>query len=49
MLGLWLVSGLAVTVGARLLNRVPVLLLRRVTATILLVFSVVSAVAAVRG
>ena len=32
-LGLWLVSGLAVTVGARLLNRVPVLLLRRVTAT----------------
>jgi Ca2+/H+ antiporter, TMEM165/GDT1 family len=48
-LGLWLVSGLAVTVGARLLNRIPVRLLRRVTATILLVFSIVSAVAAVRG
>jgi Ca2+/H+ antiporter, TMEM165/GDT1 family len=48
-LGLWLVSGLAVTVGARLLNRVPVLLLRRVTAAILLVFGVVSAAAAIRG
>ncbi|BEP12935.1 TMEM165/GDT1 family protein [Acidothermaceae bacterium B102] len=48
-LGLWLVSGLAVTVGARLLNHVPVMLLRRVTAVILLVFGVVSAVAAIRG
>ncbi len=49
VLGLWLVSGLAVTVGARLLNRVPVLLLRRVTAAILVVFGIVSAVAAIRG
>jgi putative Ca2+/H+ antiporter (TMEM165/GDT1 family) len=49
ILGLWLVSGLAVTVGARLLNRIPVLLLRRVTASILLVFGIVSAVAAIRG
>lgn len=48
-LGLWLVSGLAVTVGARLLNRVPVLLLRRVTAAILVVFGIVSGVAAIRG
>jgi Ca2+/H+ antiporter, TMEM165/GDT1 family len=49
LLGLWLVSGLAVTVGARLLNRVPVLLMRRVTAAILIVFGAVSAAAAVRG
>lgn len=48
-LGLWLVSGLAVTVGARLLNHVPVLLVRRVTACILVAFAIVSAVAAVRG
>jgi Ca2+/H+ antiporter, TMEM165/GDT1 family len=49
LLGLWLVSGLAVTVGARLLNRVPVLLMRRITAAILVVFGAVSAVAAARG
>ena len=48
-LGLWLVSGLAVTVGARLLNHVPVLLMRRITAAILVVFGIVSAVAALRG
>ena len=48
-LGLWLVSGLGVTVGARLLNYVPVTVLKRVTALILVVFGVVSAVAAIRG
>ena len=49
VLGLWLVSGLGVTVGAKLLGYVPVLLLKRITALILVVFGVVSAIAAVNG
>ena len=49
VLGLWLVSGLGVTVGARLLRYVPITLLQRVTAVILVVFAVISAVAAIRG
>ena len=44
MLGLWLVSGLGVSVGARLLRYVPMMLMQRVTATILAVFGVISAV-----
>ena len=49
VLGLWLVSGLGVSVGARLLRYVPMMLMQRVTATILAVFGVISAVAAVKG
>jgi putative Ca2+/H+ antiporter (TMEM165/GDT1 family) len=48
-LGLWLVSGLGVTVGARLLRYIPITPMKRVTAAILAVFGVISAVAAVRG
>jgi Ca2+/H+ antiporter, TMEM165/GDT1 family len=49
VLGLWLVSGLGVSVGARLLRYVPMMLMQRVTATILAVFGVISAVAAIKG
>jgi putative Ca2+/H+ antiporter (TMEM165/GDT1 family) len=49
VLGLWLVSGLGVSVGARLLRYVPMLLMQRVTAAILAVFGVISAVAAATG
>jgi putative Ca2+/H+ antiporter (TMEM165/GDT1 family) len=49
VLGLWLVSGLGVTVGARLLRFVPMGLMKRITAVILALFGVVSAVAAIRG
>ena len=49
VLGLWLVSGLGVTVGARLLRYVPMMLMQRVTAAILAAFGVVSALAAIRG
>jgi putative Ca2+/H+ antiporter (TMEM165/GDT1 family) len=49
VLGLWLVSGLGVSVGARLLRYVPMMLMQRVTAAILAVFGVISAVAAVKG
>jgi Ca2+/H+ antiporter, TMEM165/GDT1 family len=48
-LGLWVVSGLGVTVGARLLRYLPITPMKRVTALILAVFGVISAVAAVRG
>jgi putative Ca2+/H+ antiporter (TMEM165/GDT1 family) len=47
--GLWLVSGLGVSVGARLLRYVPMALMKRVTALILAVFGVISTVAAIRG
>jgi putative Ca2+/H+ antiporter (TMEM165/GDT1 family) len=49
VLGLWLVSGLGVTLGARVLRYVPITPLKRITALILAVFGVISAVAAVRG
>lgn len=49
VLGLWVVSGLAVTVGSTLLGAVPVLIVRRVTGLLLLGFAAVSAVAAVSG
>jgi putative Ca2+/H+ antiporter (TMEM165/GDT1 family) len=49
VLGLWLVSGLGVSVGARLLRYVPMTLMQRVTAAILVVFGVISAVAAIRA
>lgn len=47
--GLWLVSGLAVTVGQAVLSRVPVLVVRRVSGLILLAFAVLSAYAAATG
>jgi Ca2+/H+ antiporter, TMEM165/GDT1 family len=48
-LGLWLVSGLGVTLGSKLLKYVNVRLLQRITAVILVVFAVISAVSAIRG
>ena len=49
VLGLWLVSALGVTVGARLLRLVPMTPMKRVTALILAVFGVISVIAAVHG
>lgn len=49
VLALWAVSGLAVGVGGRLLQAVPMHLVQRVTAAILAALAVWSAVAAVRG
>ncbi|MDX6204796.1 MAG: Ca2+/H+ antiporter, family [Frankiales bacterium] len=48
-LGLWLVSGLGVTIGARLLRYIPMTPMKRVTALILVVFAIISGAAAVRG
>jgi Ca2+/H+ antiporter, TMEM165/GDT1 family len=47
--GLWLVSGLAVTVGQAVLSRVPVLIVRRASGLILLAFAALSAYAAATG
>jgi putative Ca2+/H+ antiporter (TMEM165/GDT1 family) len=47
--GLWLVSALGITVGARLLRYLPIGLVKKVTALALLVFCVLSAVSAARG
>ena len=41
-LGLWAVSGLAVTVGSKLLNRLPAQLLLRVMGGIMLIFAAIS-------
>ncbi|MFL6136626.1 MAG: TMEM165/GDT1 family protein [Frankiaceae bacterium] len=46
---LWLVSGLAVTVGQAVLSRVPVLIVRRASGLILLAFAGLSAYGAVTG
>lgn len=48
VLGLWLVSALAVTAGQKILDHVPVTLVRRVAGVVLLGFAVVSAVEAFR-
>lgn len=48
-LALWTVSALAVTVGGKALDIVPPKILQRVTGSILLIFGIVSAVAAIRG
>ncbi|MBX6370762.1 MAG: TMEM165/GDT1 family protein [Acidothermus sp.] len=48
-LGLWAAAALAVTAGSKLLTRLPVLWVNRVTGAILLGFGVVSAVRAVTG
>lgn len=46
VLGLWLVAGLAVTAGQKILDHVPVVLVRRIAGVVLLGFAVVSAVEA---
>ena len=46
VLGLWAVAALAVTAGQKILDHVPVVLVRRVAGVILLGFAVVSAVEA---
>lgn len=48
-LGLWLVSGLGVVLGAKLLKYVNVRLLQRITAAILVIFAIISAISAIRG
>jgi Ca2+/H+ antiporter, TMEM165/GDT1 family len=48
-LGLWVVAGLAVTVGAKVLNLVPARWVRRITAVILLGFGIYAAVLAAAG
>jgi len=48
VLALWTVTGLAITVGTKALTLVPPKILQRVTATILLIFAVLSAFSAIR-
>lgn len=48
VLALWAVAGIAV-VGGRLLTRLPLTLIRRVTAAVLVILAIVAAVAAIRG
>ncbi len=47
--GLWTVAALAITAGSKLLNYVPVAVIRRITGLILLGFAAYSAVAAATG
>lgn len=49
VLGLWAVAGLAINVGAKSLNYIPLAWVRRVTALILFGFGVYSAIGAVTG
>ena len=49
LLGLWTVVAIGVVAGAKLVERVPLALVRRVTGVILAALGVVSAVAAIRG
>lgn len=48
-LGLWAVAAVAVSVGAKTLELIPMAWVRRITATILLAFGVITALAAVSG
>jgi putative Ca2+/H+ antiporter (TMEM165/GDT1 family) len=48
-LGLWAVAALAVSVGSKALNVIPMTWVQRITATILLGFGIYAAVAAVTG
>jgi Ca2+/H+ antiporter, TMEM165/GDT1 family len=48
-LGLWAVAALAVSVGAKSLNVIPMAWVRRISAAILLGFGIYSAVAAITG
>ncbi|HEX4061788.1 MAG TPA: TMEM165/GDT1 family protein [Streptosporangiaceae bacterium] len=47
--GLWAVAAVAVSVGAKTLDLIPMAWVRRITATILLTFGIVTIVAAVSG
>ncbi len=49
VLGLWLVAGLAVTAGQKVLDYLSVTLVRRITGIVLSVFAVLSALNALRG
>jgi Ca2+/H+ antiporter, TMEM165/GDT1 family len=49
LLGLWTVVAIGVVAGSKLVERVPLALVRRITGVILAVLGVVSAVAAFRG
>jgi putative Ca2+/H+ antiporter (TMEM165/GDT1 family) len=48
-LGLWAVVAVGVIAGAKLIERVPLVLVRRITGVILAVLGVLSVIAAVRG
>jgi Ca2+/H+ antiporter, TMEM165/GDT1 family len=48
-LGLWAVAALAISVGAKSLNVIPMTWIRRITAVILMGFGIYSAVAAMTG
>jgi putative Ca2+/H+ antiporter (TMEM165/GDT1 family) len=48
-LGLWAVAGVAVSVGAKSLDLIPMAWVRRITAAILLALGVYTAVAAIAG
>jgi len=49
VLGLWLIAALAVNLGAKSLNLIPMAWVRRITATILLALGVYTAVSAITG
>jgi putative Ca2+/H+ antiporter (TMEM165/GDT1 family) len=49
LLGLWSVVAIGVFAGSKLVERVPLAMVRRITGVILAVLGVVSAVAAIRG
>jgi Ca2+/H+ antiporter, TMEM165/GDT1 family len=49
VLGLWTVVAIGVVAGSKLVERVPLAMVRRITGVILAVLGVVSAVAAIRG
>jgi putative Ca2+/H+ antiporter (TMEM165/GDT1 family) len=49
VLGLWSVTALAVTVGAKALNLVPAKVLQRTTGTIMLLFAIFTGISALRG
>jgi Ca2+/H+ antiporter, TMEM165/GDT1 family len=48
-LGLWAVAAVAVSVGAKALDLIPMAWVRRITATILLTFGIITIVAAAHG
>jgi putative Ca2+/H+ antiporter (TMEM165/GDT1 family) len=48
-LGLWTVAAIAVSVGAKTLNLIPMAWVRRITATVLLAFSVITILTAING
>ena len=49
VLGLWAVVAVGILAGAKLVERVPLGLVRRITGVILVVLGVISGVAAIRG